>query len=100
MARLAALVLAVAVAAALLASTAGAGGLKGSVSYATFTSTALKGTMRYSVYLPPGYATSTRRYPVIYFLHGLPATSTTYRSIEQLAAAVEASGRQAIVIGV
>jgi len=30
----------------------------------------------------------------------VPATSTTYRSIEQLAAAVEASGRQAIVIGV
>jgi enterochelin esterase-like enzyme len=96
--RLAAIV--VAVAAALLASSAGAARLKGSVSYATFTSTALKGTMHYSVYLPAGYATSTRRYPVIYFLHGLPATSTTYRSIEQLAAAVEASGRQAIVIGV
>ena len=98
MSRLAALTLAVA--AALLASTAGAARLKGTVSYATFTSTALKGTMHYSVYLPAGYATSTRRYPVIYFLHGLPATSTTYRSIEQLAAAVEASGRQAIVIGV
>ena len=77
MSRLAALTLAVA--AALLASTAGAARLKGTVSYATFTSTALKGTMHYSVYLPAGYATSTRRYPVIYFLHGLPATSTTDR---------------------
>jgi enterochelin esterase-like enzyme len=97
-ARLAAVV--VTAATTFVASTAGAASLKGSISDGSFASTALKGTMHYSVYLPAGYATSTRRYPVIYFLHGLPATATTYRSIEQLAAAVEASGRPAIVIGV
>jgi S-formylglutathione hydrolase FrmB len=85
---------------ALLGSASATVPLRGSVSYASFASTALQGTMHYAVYLPPGYATSKRRYPVIYFLHGLPATSTTYRSIQQVAAAVEASGHAAIVIGV
>jgi enterochelin esterase-like enzyme len=74
--------------------------LQGTISYSSFSSTALKGTMHYSVYLPPGYATSGQQYPVVYFLHGLPATATAYRSIEQVAAAVEASGHPAIVIGV
>jgi enterochelin esterase-like enzyme len=74
--------------------------LQGTISYSSFTSAALKGTMHYSVYLPAGYATSSQRYPVVYFLHGLPATATAYRSIEQLAAAVEASAHPAIVIGV
>ncbi len=27
-------------------------------------------TMRYAIYLPPGYEASTRRYPVLYLLHG------------------------------
>ena len=74
--------------------------LRGTVSSATFSSAALKGTMHYSVYLPAGYATSGLRYPAVYFLHGLPATPTSYRSIAQVAAAVEASGHPAIVIGV
>lgn len=74
--------------------------LRGTISYSSFTSAALKGTMHYSVYLPAGYATSGRSYPVVYFLHGLPATATAYRSIGQLAAAIEASGHPAIVIGV
>jgi enterochelin esterase-like enzyme len=33
-------------------------------------SEALRGEQRYKVYLPPGYSTSTLRYPVIYLLHG------------------------------
>src|SRR5712691_9948104 len=73
---------------------------RGTIAYTSFRSTALEGTMHYSVYLPRGYATSGRRYPVVYYLHGLPGTATDYRSIEQLAAAVEASGHPAIVIGV
>jgi len=31
----------------------------------------------YTVYLPPGYATSSQRYPVLYFLHGLGGNENT-----------------------
>ena len=31
------------------------------------------GALHYEVYLPADYATSGLRYPVLYFLHGLPA---------------------------
>jgi enterochelin esterase-like enzyme len=75
------------------------GSLAGTIRYATFKSTALQGTLHYSVYLPPGYGSSGKRYPVIYFLHGLPGNATDYRDISQVAAAVEASGTDAIVIG-
>jgi S-formylglutathione hydrolase FrmB len=81
-----------------LAGSAGAG-TPGAIGDASFHSVALQGTIHYSVYLPAGYATSGKRYPVIYFLHGLPATSTSYRSIQQVVAAVKASGHPAIVIG-
>jgi enterochelin esterase-like enzyme len=47
---------------------------------AEVSSVALGGKMHALVVLPPGYATSHRRYPVVYFLHGLPADSSTYRS--------------------
>src|SRR5689334_1689387 len=30
----------------------------------------LKGDRKYAVYLPPGYETSQRSYPVLYLLHG------------------------------
>ncbi len=73
--------------------------LQGTVEYATFQSKALKGTVHFSIYLPSDYASSGKRYPVIYFLHGLPGTSLSYRSITQVAAALEASGRPAIVVG-
>jgi enterochelin esterase-like enzyme len=35
-----------------------------------FDSAALDRSMRYFVYLPPGYETSSRQYPVLYLLHG------------------------------
>ena len=35
-----------------------------------FYSVLLEDTVRYSVYLPEGYHTSTRDYPVLYLLHG------------------------------
>jgi len=35
------------------------------------TSPILGRDVRYSIYLPPDYATSVRRYPVVYLLHGL-----------------------------
>lgn len=36
-----------------------------------FESKILKGTEKYSIYLPPDYQSSNRRYPVVYLLHGL-----------------------------
>ena len=63
-----------------------------------FRSTALKATMHARVVLPPGYATGTRRYPVIYFLHGLPATSVSYSGLRWVANALAATGRPAILI--
>jgi enterochelin esterase-like enzyme len=43
-------------------------------------SVALGGTTHALVVLPPDYETSHRRYPVVYFLHGLPAGPSAYRS--------------------
>ncbi len=45
----------------------------------TFASAALARTMPYSVYLPPDYATSTQRYPVLYMLHGMSGTNDEWR---------------------
>jgi enterochelin esterase-like enzyme len=72
---------------------------KVAVGDASFHSKALRGTVHYSVYLPKRYATSGKRYPVIYYLHGLPADSHKYRSIGWFARGLEQSGRQAIVVG-
>ena len=46
--------------------------------------------------LPAGPATegSTTRYPVIYFLHGLPAAATTYARNKWLDAALDATGHR------
>ena len=71
----------------------------GTITYGSFRSSALRGTAHYSVYLPRGYASSPRRYPVIYFLHGLPGAPDAYKSIAGVARAVEASGGHAIVVG-
>ncbi len=64
----------------------------------SFRSTALKATMHALVALPAGYATGTRRYPVVYFLHGLPATSISYAGLRWVADALAASGRPAILV--
>jgi S-formylglutathione hydrolase FrmB len=55
------------------------------------------------VYLPPGYATETRRrYPVVYFLHGYAATADTYLRLLELPEsadrAIAAGARAAIVV--
>src|SRR5690348_9954679 len=74
--------------------------LAGKISYATFASKALDGTVHYSVYFPPGYDQGATRYPVVYFLHGLPAADSAYKSITPIAQALEKAGKRAIVIGV
>ena len=41
------------------------------VEYKTFQSKLLNREIRYGLYLPVSYASSTKKYPVLYFLHGL-----------------------------
>src|SRR5262249_3075769 len=61
-------------------------------------SPSVEGRLRLSIYVPPGYASSHRRFPAVYFLHGLPASPTSFRGADFLAQALEASGRKAIVV--
>jgi putative tributyrin esterase len=63
-----------------------------------FVSASLGANLHFEVYLPDGYDTSTARYPVIYFLHGLPAGSGDYRSIGFVANALEQIGKPAILV--
>jgi enterochelin esterase-like enzyme len=70
------------------------------VLYASFRSTALRGSESFAVYLPRGYRSGTRRYPVIYALHGLPGDAQGYRrmGIADWGADAERAGRPAIVV--
>jgi enterochelin esterase-like enzyme len=63
-----------------------------------FPSASLDAPLHVLVVLPPGYATSGLRYPVVYFLHGLPAGPTAYRSVGWVATAAQRTGKQAIVV--
>jgi enterochelin esterase-like enzyme len=74
-------------------------GTAGAVKYKRFHSDAMRGTMHYSVALPGGYGSSGKRYPVVYFLHGLPAGGYAYRGIGWLAHAISQDGMHAIVVG-
>lgn len=65
---------------------------------AAFHSVALDSTLRYEVYLPADYEAGTRRYPVVYFLHGLPAGATAYRSLGFVERAMDAVGGEAILV--
>lgn len=61
-------------------------------------SPSLGGELPALVYLPPGYTATGRRYPVIYFLHGLPASPESYKNNSFVADAVQTAGRRAIVV--
>lgn len=50
------------------------------------------------MYLPPGYPSTARRYRVIYFLHGLPATPASYKSNTFVAGALARARDPAIVV--
>src|SRR5205809_3796473 len=41
------------------------------VQYKTYPSALMKMDLRYGIYLPPSYEKSSKKYPVLYFLHGL-----------------------------
>jgi enterochelin esterase-like enzyme len=58
----------------------------------------LHGELRAAVVLPPDYATSGKRYPVIYFLHGLPATPFAYRGVGFLQRALAQLPADAILV--
>lgn len=85
---------------AVIATLVAAGGSTASATamISSMRSSALRGRLHYLVALPPGYATSGRRYPVIYFLHGLPASETSYQSLGWVEQALTATGRRAILV--
>jgi S-formylglutathione hydrolase FrmB len=62
------------------------------------TSVALNGTVHARVVLPPRYSDSTKRYPVVYFLHGLPANAAAYRGNDWLIDELERAGPAILVI--
>jgi enterochelin esterase-like enzyme len=61
-------------------------------------SVALGGTAHALVVLPDGYATSGERYPVVYFLHGLPASASAYKGSAWLGDALERVGPAILVM--
>ena len=64
----------------------------------SFPSAAIGGSLHFEVYLPQGYATSTKRYPVLYVLHGLPSSPSAYTSLRFVERALDAVARPAIVV--
>jgi enterochelin esterase-like enzyme len=72
--------------------------LHGRVVDVSFHSRALAGPLALVVYLPPGYGSGSTRYPVVYFLHGLPASPVAYRNIGFLARALDRLRRKAILV--
>ncbi len=63
-----------------------------------FHSHALDGELHYLIQLPAGYATSGMRYPVVYFLHGLPAEPTSYEGVTWVGRALAREGKPAILV--
>jgi enterochelin esterase-like enzyme len=65
----------------------------------TCRSPALGGVLPAHVDLPPGYtATGSQHYPVVYFLHGLPAGPDSYEQYAFISAALASGGQKAIVV--
>jgi enterochelin esterase-like enzyme len=52
-----------------------------SIDTATYHSPALDGTGSFHVYLPPGYAGTSARYPVLYLLHGNDQPATAFLAL-------------------
>jgi enterochelin esterase-like enzyme len=82
----------------LAAATAAAGPDRSRVQDDHFQSFALDGLLHFEVYLPADYATTTRRYPVVYFLHGLPSGATAYQGVGFVEQALDQIGRPAILV--
>ncbi len=52
-----------------------------SIDTASYTSAALGSTGSFHVYIPPGFASTTRHYPVLYLLHGNSQPATAFLQI-------------------
>jgi S-formylglutathione hydrolase FrmB len=63
-----------------------------------FQSAAIAGKLHYEVYLPDDYWTTKRRYPVVYFLHGLPSGANAYQSFGFVERALDQTGKDAILV--
>jgi len=61
-------------------------------------SRAIAGSLHFVAYLPNGYDRGTTRYPVVYLLHGLPASGTGYRGVGFVEQALDATGSPAILV--
>lgn len=65
----------------------------------SFRSRALGGPLGLTIHLPPGYRAGGReRYPVIYFLHGLPASPVAYMHVGFLARTLDDLSSRAILV--
>lgn len=64
----------------------------------TCRSPALGGTLPAQVFIPAGYSTRGARYPVVYFLHGLPAGPASYTKNAFVAQSLVAAHQRAIVV--
>ncbi|MGB2873863.1 MAG: alpha/beta hydrolase-fold protein, partial [Gaiellaceae bacterium] len=65
---------------------------------ASFRSRALGSRLHFAVYLPSAYSASRTHYPVVYFLHGLPAGQRAYLHLGWVAQALAHSSREAILV--
>ena len=81
-----------------LAGKAADGGRSGSALTASFHSQALRSRLHFAVDLPASYASGTRSYPVVYFLHGLPASPTSYLDLTWVSDALALAPREAILV--
>ena len=90
--------LAVAACAALAGELAARERRSGTALETSFYSRGVRGRVHLAGYLPAGYAKSAERYPVVYFLHGLPAGSRAYRGFDYLRRALDAAGHPAILV--
>jgi S-formylglutathione hydrolase FrmB len=99
-ARLALLAVVGAAAAVVLALDPGNGSARDAslTSVRSFRSRALKRPVPFLVVLPHGYATSNRRYPVVYMLHGLPASPDAFTDYGWVAQVIAQLSQQAIVV--
>ena len=99
--RLPAAVVLLTAALALFVATEGLGGGTGSAATlesVAFRSQGVNSRLHFLIAVPDGYATSGLRYPVVYFLHGLPASPTSYQTLTWVSDALEQTGRQAILV--
>ena len=90
--------LAVLAVAALAVAEPASSGRSGRLVDVDFRSVAIGGKLHMAVYLPAGYDATKDRYPVVYFLHGLPAGPTAYLQINFLDRALDETGGQALIV--